>query len=100
MHIEEKRWRNKGREEIRADWVKRGFSCELWVDPPGQRWEDYLHEVDELVTPLNAAIEIVWEGENAMLDPGDEWYIPKNTCHSVRNTSTETVQWLYGYRKK
>jgi hypothetical protein len=25
------------REEIIADWVSRGFSCELWTDPPGQR---------------------------------------------------------------
>ena len=25
-----------------------GFSCDLWVDPPGQVWEDYRHATDEL----------------------------------------------------
>ena len=37
------------REQIAADWAARGFSCELWVDPPGQRWEDFTHRTDELV---------------------------------------------------
>jgi hypothetical protein len=25
------------RERVAADWAARGFSCELWVDPPVQR---------------------------------------------------------------
>jgi len=36
------------REQVAADWAVRGFSCELWVDPPGQRWEDFTHAADEL----------------------------------------------------
>jgi len=29
-------------------WSARGFEGGLWVDPPGQVWEDYVHGVDEL----------------------------------------------------
>ncbi|MFZ1866157.1 MAG: hypothetical protein WAU39_18185 [Polyangiales bacterium] len=36
-------------QSVAADWRSRGFSCDLWVDPPGQVWADYVHEVDELV---------------------------------------------------
>ncbi len=79
--------------------MARGFSCGVWVDPPGQRWEDFVHSVDELVTPLDAPIEVEWEGEVAQLEPGDEWFIPRRTRHSVRNTSGRTVRWLYGYRR-
>ena len=26
---------------VEGDWPSRGFSCGLWVDSPGQVWEDY-----------------------------------------------------------
>lgn len=26
----------------------RGFSCDIWVDPPGQVWEDFRYNFDEL----------------------------------------------------
>ncbi|MCS6816163.1 MAG: cupin domain-containing protein [Blastocatellia bacterium] len=99
MHIERGKWYGKSQEEIARDWDARGFSCDVWVDPPGQRWEDFVHSVDELVTPLDAPIEVEWEGEVAQLEPGDEWFIPRRTRHSVRNTSGRTVRWLYGYKR-
>jgi hypothetical protein len=40
------------RERIAADWAARGFSCDLWTDPPGQRWEDFTHATDEVVMVL------------------------------------------------
>jgi hypothetical protein len=41
------------REHIAADWAARGFSCDLWTDPPGQRWEDFTHATDEIVIVLD-----------------------------------------------
>ncbi|XSG85624.1 MAG: hypothetical protein ACPW60_02645 [Methylohalobius sp. ZOD2] len=32
-------------QKIAQDWKGRGFSCDLWVDSPGQRWEDFVHSV-------------------------------------------------------
>ena len=34
---------------VRSNWRSRGFSCDVWTDPPGQTWEDYRHPVDEVV---------------------------------------------------
>jgi hypothetical protein len=28
---------------VRQDWHRRGFSCDLWIDTPGQRWEGSVH---------------------------------------------------------
>lgn len=39
---------------IETDWAARGFSCELWTDPPGQTWEDFSHATDEVVIVLTA----------------------------------------------
>ena len=56
------------RVQIAKDWQARGFSCDLWVDPP--------------YTP---AI-------------GEEILIPARTSHTVRNTGNTTARWLYGYK--
>jgi uncharacterized cupin superfamily protein len=100
IFIERGKWKDKNIEEIKRDWNRRGFSCDIWEDPPGRRWENFVHETDELVTPLNAAIEIECEGETAKLNPGDEWFIPKGSVHSVRNKSDRKAIWLYGYKVK
>src|SRR5207245_8346900 len=31
------------------EWQARGFSCHLWVDPPGQVWEAYVRSTYETV---------------------------------------------------
>ena len=53
----------KTRDGISKDWKTRGFSCDFWVDPPGQAWEDYQHEVDELVYVLDGRIELEVSGK-------------------------------------
>ena len=45
------------RQQIAADWAARGFSCDLWTDPPGQRWEDFTHATDEVVIVLEGEME-------------------------------------------
>ena len=37
------------RDAVARRWRERGFSCGLWVDPPGQVWADFIHDTDELV---------------------------------------------------
>ncbi|MDQ6958654.1 MAG: hypothetical protein Q9M24_06025 [Mariprofundaceae bacterium] len=49
-------------EQIRVGWQKRGFSCDVWVDPPGQCWEDFVHVTDELVIVLEGRMEFEIEG--------------------------------------
>ena len=86
------------REKIAADWRERGFSCELWVDPPGQRWEDFTHATDELVIVLEGEMEFEIEGQVHHPKIGEELLIPAETRHSARNIGKTTSRWLYGYK--
>jgi hypothetical protein len=68
------------RTKIANNWKGRGFSCGLWVDPPGQVWEDYVHSTDELLMLTEGALETT------------------HTSHTVRNIGGTTAKWLYGYQ--
>lgn len=83
---------------IRSNWRSRGFSCDVWTDPPGQIWEDYRHAVDEVVMILEGDVE--FEIGSQILRPavGEEVLIPAGVLHSVRNTGGITSRWLYGYK--
>ena len=82
---------------VALDWSKRGYSCNRFVDPPGQRWEDFVHDCNELVTVVEGRLELEVGGEIVTAAPGDEVFIPKGARHSVRNLHDGTCIWLYGY---
>jgi quercetin dioxygenase-like cupin family protein len=86
------------RATVTADWAARGFSCELWVDPPGQRWEGFTHTTDELVLVLDGVMEFEVEGRVVRPAVGEELLIPAGARHSARNVGGTTARWLYGYR--
>jgi len=85
---------------IAADWKARGFSCDLWTDPPGQRWEDFVHDTDELVLVVEGELEFEISGVTSHPGTGEEIFIPAGAVHSVRNIGGTTARWLYGYGKK
>lgn len=87
------------REAVARNWRERGFSCGLWVDPPGQIWEDYVHDVDELVMVVEGDVEFEIDGKAYRPAPGEELFIPAHARHSVRNLGSSTSRWLYGYRR-
>jgi quercetin dioxygenase-like cupin family protein len=82
------------------DWNARGFGCDLWIDPPGQRWEDFVHDVDELVMVAEGRVEFEIGGARQQPEPGVELLIPAGVRHSVRNLGTSTARWYYGYRRR
>ena len=84
-------------DKIRDDWGRRGFNCQLWTDPPGQRWEDFRHATDELVTVLEGSVEFEVEGQVHHPQAGEELLIPAGALHSARNIGTTTARWLFGY---
>lgn len=86
------------RQKVAEDWAARGFSCGLWVDGPGQRWEDFVHATDEVVMVLEGDMEFEIDGLVSHPAVGDELFIPAGAVHSVRNTGATTARWLYGYR--
>ena len=90
----------KTRDEISKEWRSRGFSYDLWVDPPGRVWENYRHDVDELVHVLEGELELEISGKKKTLRKGDEAFIPGKANHSVRNIGGTEARWLYGYKNR
>lgn len=88
---------NIDRQKIAQEWLKKGFSCQLWIDPPGQVWNDFNHEYDELFMVVEGLIELEIDGEVHRPKIGEEWMIPAHTPHTLRNNGRRTAQWLYGY---
>ncbi len=76
---------------IDTDWSARGFTCDLWTDPPGQRWEDFTHATDELVTDLEGDVEFEVEGQVRHPWPGEELLIPAGAIHSARNIGSPST---------
>lgn len=88
------------RKTIAERWSRDGFTCELWVDPPGQKWLDFVHQTDERVIVKEGRIEFEVEGVRAILGPGDEVFIPAGSRHSVWNRGSSTARWFYGYKQR
>jgi quercetin dioxygenase-like cupin family protein len=85
-------------EEVRARWRGQGYGCDLWVDPPGQEWRDFVHRTDERVCVVEGILEVTTGGRTERLAAGDEIHIPAGAVHTVRNVGDGTARWLYGYR--
>ncbi|MFQ5953870.1 MAG: cupin domain-containing protein [Kiloniellales bacterium] len=85
------------REAVARDWRQRGYSCGLFVDPPGREWNDFVHDTNELVTVVEGRLEMTVGDERVEVEPGDEVFIPRQALHSVKNRNPGTTRWLYGY---
>lgn len=85
-------------EDVRRNWNQRGFRCDVWIDAPGQVWRDFLHPTDELVMPIEGAIELEFGGHVYRPAIGEEVLIPARTRHTVRNVGPGIARWLYGYK--
>ena len=83
---------------IRNDWYVRGFSCDIWIDPPGKIWTDFVHDTDELLMLIDGEIELEMDGNILHPKIGDEVLIPAGISHTVRNIGSVTNHWFYGYK--
>jgi uncharacterized cupin superfamily protein len=86
--------------KAKKDWAARGFSCDLWVEPPGRVWADFVHETDELVMLLEGEEDFEMNGEKYRPEAGEEFLIPAGTTHTARNAGKPTSRWLYGYKRR
>ncbi|MBC8133544.1 MAG: cupin domain-containing protein [Deltaproteobacteria bacterium] len=87
------------REAVARRWQERGFSCELWVDPPGQIWADFVHGVDELVMVVEGDVEFEIAGTVHRPVRGEELLIPAQSNHTVRTVGRGGSRWLFGYKR-
>jgi mannose-6-phosphate isomerase-like protein (cupin superfamily) len=86
--------------QVRKEWAARGFSCDLWVDPPGRVWNDFVHDTDEIVMLVEGEEEFEMNGRRYRLTVGEEFLIPTGTSHTARNVGKTTSKWLYGYKRR
>ena len=84
--------------EIKKRWGAHGFSGDLWVDPPGRVWNDFVHDTDELVMLIEGEEEFEMDGQTHRLRLGEEFVIPAGTYYTARNVGKTTFKWLYGYK--
>ena len=85
---------------VERDWARRGYSCDLFVDPPGREWNGFVHRTNELVVVAEGRLELIIGDTRVAAEVGDEVFIPRNAVHSVRNTHGGTTHWLYGYDRR
>ena len=83
---------------IQQDWAARGYSCDIWSDPPGQAWQDYIHDCDELLMLIDGEIEVRLNERVLRPAIGEEIFIPANAVHTVINTGPVANHWFYGYK--
>jgi quercetin dioxygenase-like cupin family protein len=79
-------------------WEARGYSGGVWTDPPGRVWENFVHDVDELMMVVDGELELEIDGRSTRLVPGEEVQIAARAVHSVRNRGACSARWLYAYR--
>ena len=82
---------------VASDWAGRGYSCDLFVDPPGQEWNNFVHGCNELVMVAEGRLEMTVGDQTEILEEGDEIFIPEGAVHSVKNIHTGTTRWYFGY---
>ncbi len=85
---------------ITAEWEARGFSFDLWSDPPGQVWPGFVHERDELVMLLEGELELSFAGNTMRPAIGEELLIPAGARHTVVNVGRARNRWCFGYRRR
>jgi uncharacterized cupin superfamily protein len=84
---------------VQREWKQKGFSCDLWVDSPGQVWADFVHHTDELVMLVEGELELRMEGKIYRPKRGETLLIPAGVSHTVINIGNVTNRWLYGYKR-
>lgn len=85
------------RNKIEEDWNKRGYSFGVFTDPPGQVWEDFVHDSDELFMVVKGRVEVILDGKSKIPALGEEVFIPKGCINTVKNVGDGESEWFYGY---
>ncbi len=87
------------KETLEQHWAARGYSCEIWTDPPGRGWQDCVHDSDELLMLIDGEIEVRFASKVLRPAIGEEIFIPANVTHTVINIGAVTNHWFYGYKR-
>ena len=85
---------------LERQFTERGYSFGIFTDPPGQEWLGFVHNVDEIVVPLEGSVEITVAGTVHRPAIGEEVFIPAEAVHDVVTGTESGSRWAYGYRRR
>ena len=46
------------RDQVAQDWGRRGYSCDVFTNPPGREWNDFVHATNELVIVMEGKLKL------------------------------------------
>ena len=84
--------------KVADQWRGRGYSFGVMTDPPGQVWNDFVHDTDEVMMVVQGEVEIEMGGRTIRCGVGEEILIPAREVHTVRNVGRTGARWIYGYK--
>lgn len=62
----------------------KSVSMRLWDEEPGERKPAARRDYETVGFVISGRAELVLEGQNLRLEPGDSWLVPKDAEHSYR----------------
>lgn len=72
----------------------------LFIASPGREWNDFVHATNRLVAVAIEKLKLTIGRGEIIVEPGNEEVrIPKGGRHFVKNISSFTAHWLYGYER-
>lgn len=78
---------------------KDGVQMVIWTYLKDTKTDDHIHRFDEYIACVNGQYTLYIDGEEIVLTPGDEYYIPANTLHkSVSRGGSRTIHAFDGKR--
>lgn len=87
-------------DELRANWLERGFSFETANLELEKGVSNAVHEnQDELFVNVNGKTQVTLEGKTFQLKRNQELFIPARCKHSIKNIGTNHSKIYYGYKQ-
>ena len=69
----------------------RGYSCTIYIYPPGTFFDNHTHTVDKIDAVLKGRFCIEMGGEMITLEAGDWIHVPRGAVHNAKVIGNENV---------
>ncbi len=84
---------------LRSRLESRGYVVSRYTYPPGTEFPDHTHGVDKVDAVLSGTFQIVLEGDEVVLRPGDAVEVPRGAVHRAAVVGDEPVVSLDAVRR-
>jgi len=91
--------RNLNWEQLKDQWEKKGYQCELHSNEPQESWSSEGHKTEEIFVLLEGELEVSYQGKTYRPNPGEQIEVPANEPHTFTNPGkiANRFYWIYNY---